>query len=73
MKKIFARISMELIVSDEEAEQIFEEAGSYDDCVTGKQCNNEFDISDDFAKRFLKEGTYSEGSSYIPENSIEEV
>lgn len=70
MKKIFARISMELIVSDEEAEQIFEEAGYYNDCDTGAKCNNEFDISDDFAKRFLKEGTYSEGSSYIPENSI---
>jgi hypothetical protein len=73
MKKIFARISMELVVSDEEAEQIFEEAGYDYDCVTGTKCNNEFDISDDFAKRFLKEGTYSEGSSYIPQDCISEV
>lgn len=73
MKKIFARISMELIVSDEEAEQIFEEAGYCVDSKTGEKWNNEFDISDDFAKRFLKEGTYSEGSSYIPDNCIREV
>ena len=73
MKKIFARISMELVVSDEEAEHIFEEAGYCIDSTTKKKWNNDFDISDDFAKRFLKEGTYSKGSSYIPEGCIEEV
>ena len=73
MKRIFARISMELIVSDEEAEQLYEEAGYYNDCYTGEKCNNEFDISDDFAKRILKEGTYSEGSSYVPDDCIKEV
>ena len=75
MKKIFARISMELVVSDKEAKQIFNEldVDFYKDSVTKQMCNSEFDLPDDLAQRFLKEGTFSEGSSYVPEDSITEV
>lgn len=64
MKKIFARIGMELEVSDEEWEQLLEEAG-------GKEHgeSNEFDINADFAKRFIKDGHLSD-NSYIPEGCI---
>lgn len=75
MKKIFARISMELTVSDSEAESIFYNCGSsfFKDYSTGELRNNDFDLPDELAQRFLKEGTYSEGSSYVPEDSITEV
>ena len=70
MKKIFARISMELVVSDEEADEIFEEAGFYKD---GKRkVNNEYDINMEFAKRFIKGGKLVD-ESYIPEDSITEA
>ena len=70
MKKIFARIGIELVVSDKEAKQILKEAGSYfdGDCIS----NNELDINKEFAERFIKDGTLTE-DSYIPEDSIEEV
>lgn len=70
MKKIFARISMELVVSDKEAEEILEESGSYFD---GERIiNNEYDINMDFAKRFVEGGKLVD-ESYIPEDSITEV
>ena len=70
MKKIFARIGIELVVSDEEAEQLIKECGSYrkDLCYT----NNEFDINKEFAKRFVEHGTLTD-DNYIPEDSIEEA
>lgn len=72
MKKIFARISMELVVSDEEADKLVQECCGdyYFDSVTEQISNNEFDLTDEIAQRFLKEGTYSKGSSYIPEGCI---
>ena len=70
MKKIFARIGIELVVSDKEAKQILKEAGSY---FNGDHiANNELDIDKEFAERFIKDGTLTE-DSYIPEDSIEEV
>ena len=69
MKKIFARIGIELVVSDKEAKQILKEAGSYFD---GEHIsNNELDINKEFAERFIKDGTLTE-DSYIPEDSIVE-
>ena len=64
MKKIFARIGMELEVSDEEWELLLEEDG-------GKKSgeSNEFDINTDFAKRFIEDGHLSD-DSYIPEGCI---
>ena len=75
MKRIFARISMELIVSDDEADQILNECNAdwYTDSCTHQKCNNEFDLTEDLAQRFLKEGTYSEHSSYVPEDCITEA
>lgn len=70
MKKIFARISIELVVSDEEANKILEEAGFYKD---GKRkVNNEYEINMEFAKRFVEDGKLVD-ESYIPEDSITEV
>ena len=57
MKKIFARISIELVVSDEEADEIFEEAGFYKD--SKRKVNNEYDINMEFAKRFVEGGKLS--------------
>ena len=75
MKTIFARISMELTVPNEVAKQIVEECGGslYRDTVTNQLCNNEFDLPDDLAKRFLEGGVFSKGSSYVPEDSITDV
>ena len=70
MKKIFARIGIELVVSDKEAKQILKEAGSYFD--GDHISNNELDIDKEFAERFIKDGTLTE-DSYIPEDGIEEV
>lgn len=70
MKKVFARIGVELIISDEEANQILKEAGSYFDGET--VINNDLDINKEFARRFIEHGTLT-CDSYIPENSIEEV
>ena len=53
MKKIWARISMEMYVTDEEYEQI------------RRECEESEEISDDLASRFIIEGTLSE-DSYIP-------
>ena len=70
MKKIFARISIELVVSDEEADKILEDAGFYKD---GKRkVNNEYDINMEFAKRFIEGGVLVD-ESYIPEDGITEV
>lgn len=55
MKKLWARISIEMYVTDEEYEEVKEKVRKDDR------------ISDDLAKRFIKEGTLSE-DSYIPEN-----
>lgn len=70
MKKIFARIGIELVVSDKEANQILKEAGSYFD--GDNISNNELDINKEFAERFIKDGTLTD-DSYIPEDSIEEA
>lgn len=70
MKKIFARIGIELVVSDEEANQILKEAGSYFEGT--HTANNEYEINKEFAKRFVENGTLSD-DSYIPEDSIEEA
>ena len=70
MKKIFARIGIELLVSDKEANQILKEAGSYFDGESIS--NNELDINKEFAERFIKDGTLTD-DSYIPEDSIEEA
>lgn len=70
MKRIFARIGIELVVSDKEANQILKEAGSYFD---GERIsNNEYEINKEFAERFIKDGTLTD-DSYIPEDCIEEV
>ena len=70
MKKIFARIGIELVVSDKEANQILKEAGSYFD--GDRISNNELDINKEFAERFIKDGTLTD-DSYIPEDSITEA
>ena len=70
MKKVFARISMELIISDEEAAQLIKESGSYREGTN--EINNEFDINKEFAQRFIVHGTLSD-DSYIPEDCITEV
>lgn len=55
MKRVWARISMEMWVTDEEYEEFAKHAEEYEE-----------DISDELAKRFLTEGTLSD-DSYIPE------
>lgn len=70
MKKIFARIGIELVVSDKEAKQILREAGSYFD--GNHISNNELNINMEFAKRFVENGTLVD-ESYIPEDSITEA
>lgn len=70
MKKIFARIGIELAVSDKEANEIFKEAGYYKD--DGRKINNEYEINTEFAKRFIAKGTLTD-DSYIPEDSITEA
>jgi len=70
MKKIFARIGFELLVSDKEAKQILKEAGSYFDGESIS--NNELEINKEFAERFIKNGTLTD-DSYIPEDCITEV
>lgn len=67
MKKIWARISMELEVSDEEAQEILQEAG-----VNPSGGNYEFDINKEFAKQFIEHGVLSD-DSYIPEDCIMEI
>lgn len=70
MKRIFARIGIELVVSDKEANQILKEAGSYFD---GEHISNsEYEINKEFAERFIKNGTLT-NDSYIPEDCIEEA
>ena len=70
MKRVFARIGMELLISDEEAEQLFEETGYQ--MYEGKKINNEFDINKEFAERFVKNGTLVD-ESYITEDCITEA
>lgn len=70
MKKVFARIGIELLVSDKEARQILKEAGSYFDGESIS--NNELEINKEFAERFIKNGTLTD-ESYIPEDCITEV
>ena len=70
MKKVFARICIELMVSDEEANELLKEAGSYYDGET--ICNNELEINKEFAKRFIEGGVLTT-DSYIPEGCITEV
>lgn len=61
MKKIFARIGMSLEISDEEYAELIKESGS-----NPNDGLNEFDINEEFAKRFIKDGVL-DGDSYIPE------
>ena len=70
MKKVFARIGIELLVSDKEAKQILKEAGSYFDGESIS--NNELEINKEFAERFIKNGTLTD-DSYIPEDCITEI
>jgi hypothetical protein len=70
MKKIFARIGIELVVSDQEANEIIEEAGYYKE--GNHKANNEYEINMKFAKRFVEGGKLVD-DSYIPEDSIEEA
>ena len=70
MKKIFARISIELAVSDQEADEILKEAGYYKD--GNRKVNNEYEINMEFAKRFIEGGVLVD-ESYIPEDSITEA
>ena len=70
MKKIFARIGIELVVSDEEAAELIKECGSYREGTS--EVNNEFDINMKFAERFVKDGTLVD-DSYIPEDCITEA
>ena len=70
MKKVFARIGIELVISDEEAKELLKEAGSYFDGETIS--NNELDINKKFAKRFIEGGILTD-DSYIPEDSITDV
>ncbi len=64
MKKIFARIGMILEVSDEEYKEILEEAG-----VNPAGGNYEFDINEEFAAQFVKNGVLDK-DSYIPEDTL---
>lgn len=64
MKRVWARIGMSLMVSDEEAEQLLKEAGCND---SGQ--NYEYDINEAFAQRLVKYGKV-DGDCYIPENCI---
>ena len=70
MKKVFARISMELIISDEEAARLIKECGSYREGTN--EINDEFDINKEFAQQFIDHGTLSD-DSYIPEDCITEA
>ncbi len=70
MKKVFARIGIELVISDKEAKELLKEAGSYFDGETIS--NNELDINKEFAKRFIEGGILTD-DSYIPEDSITDV
>lgn len=70
MKKIFARIGFELLISDKEAKELLKESGSYFDGETIS--NNELDINMEFAKRIVEKGTLTD-DSYIPEDCITEV
>ena len=70
MKKVFARIGIELVISDKEAKELLKEAGSYFDGETIS--NNELDINKEFAKRFIEGGILTD-DSYIPEDSITDI
>lgn len=70
MKKVFARIGIELLISDEEAERLIKECGSYREGTC--EVNNEFDINKEFAKRFVERGTLTD-DNYIPEDCITEA
>lgn len=63
MKKVFARIGMVLEISDDEAKRLLEETGERE----GR--NLEYDISDELAMRFVREGKLH-ADSYIPADSI---
>ena len=63
--KVFARIGMYLDIPEEEHRQLLEEAGT--NC---HGCSNEFDISPEFARRFIKDGELVENDSYIPAGCI---
>jgi len=65
--KVFARIGMYLDLSEEEHKQLLEEAGT-----DSYGCSNEFDISPEFARRFIKDGELDEFDSYIPQGCIAE-
>lgn len=65
MKKIFARIGMTLEISDEEYNQILDETG-----VNPAGGNYEFDINEEFASRFVKDGVIDR-DSYIPEDTLQ--
>ena len=63
MKRVFARISLILEISDEEHEALLKKAGIYN----GE--SNELDINMELAKRFVKDGELDD-SSYIPMGSL---
>lgn len=63
MKRVFARISLILEVSDEEHEVLLKKAGVYN----GE--SNELDIDKELAKRFVKDGELDD-SSYLPMGSL---
>ena len=62
MKKLWARIGMELVVTDEEYESIQEKAMGEDYC---------FDEDSELAKRFVSDGKLS-GESYVPDDCLDE-
>ena len=67
MKKVWARIGMSLIISDEEAEQLLDEAGR-----NNSGSNWEYIMNKDFARRFVKYGKV-DGESYIPDDCISDI
>lgn len=62
MKKLWARVGMELEVTDEEYESIQEKAMGEDYC---------FDEDSELAKRFISDGKLS-GESYVPDDCLDE-
>jgi len=64
--RVFARIGMYLELTEEEGMQLLKEAGTNPN--NGE--SNEYDISPEFARRFIEHGELDEHDSYIPQGCI---
>ena len=69
MKKIFARIGMELEITDKEYQELMEKAGTYSD-GSYELRHNEFELDYDMAERFINFGSLA-NDSYVPEDYVD--